>query len=708
MERSGSAGVVLPDLFLLALAALGVGCAYALWPPGLEQRALLSHGAGGIIALLAAVTILRAARRPNAWRPSFAAGLALLAIGVAQTAGLAFTMLEPPSGPYGGDALVAFPYLVVAALLLILYRAEVNEHFAPEERSEALADIALLSVAGSVFVFLVLRPGPPSSAHDLVSSAAIAVATVVAIAAGGAVALRDPSPVHLGLFAILTGFGVSSVAFAMQWLRRDYVAGHPLVDLPVGLGALAMAALLSLEPLITGRRAEQIRRRVRRPVLTGAAVASACASLTFTAVMEVREDAGLLETSLFIGVLCLGIAARVMLNQLRSTRAGEQVARALADKERALSEADEGLVRLQQLHRSLALSEERLRLLVDAAVDGIVELDGAGTIRRANEALCSMLGLPRDRVEGMEWVALSQEIEGPGGSLASLPETGHAVLPRSDQDLHLEARASELPGPDPGLLLVVRDVTAARVADQTIRSLFKFLQDRDEDRTRLLKRTNAAIEAERNRVARDLHDGPVQGVSAVSLSLEAVLVLLRSGEVDKAISVLADIRAELSEETDNLRRLMSDLRPPILDERGLIPALREILAKFGRGAEVKTHFESKSLVDIPADVETLAYRIVQEALTNAGKHARASEVRLSVEALAGQLRVEITDDGVGFDPASARDFLRAGRVGLASMRERTELANGSLLVRSTPGGGTTIVATLPFERSASAAEPALS
>jgi len=176
--------------------------------------------------------------------------------------------------------------------------------------------------------------------------------------------------------------------------------------------------------------------------------------------------------------------------------------------------------------------------------------------------------------------------------------------------------------------------------------------------------------------------------------------------VEKAISVLSDIREEISEESDNLRRLMSDLRPPVLDERGLIPALREILAKFGRAAEIKTRFESKSLVDIPPDVETLAYRIVQEALTNAGKHAGAAEIRVSVEAVAGQLRLEIIDDGVGFDPASARDFLRAGRVGLASMRERTELANGSLLVRSTPGGGTTIVATLPFERTASAAEAA--
>ncbi|MCJ7832173.1 MAG: ATP-binding protein, partial [Actinobacteria bacterium] len=102
-------------------------------------------------------------------------------------------------------------------------------------------------------------------------------------------------------------------------------------------------------------------------------------------------------------------------------------------------------------------------------------------------------------------------------------------------------------------------------------------------------------------------------------------------------------------------------------------------------------------VSVPTDLETLAYRMVQEALTNAKKHAGAEEIILSVDAVAGQLRVEVSDDGVGFDPGMARDFLRAGKVGLASMRERIELANGTFMVRSDPKQGTTIVATLPLD-----------
>src|SRR5204862_7898427 len=99
-----------------------------------------------------------------------------------------------------------------------------------------------------------------------------------------------------------------------------------------------------------------------------------------------------------------------------------------------------------------------------------------------------------------------------------------------------------LPGPDSGRLIVIRDVSADKGAEMTIRSLFKCLQDRDEDRSRLLRRTNAAIEEERNRIARDLHDGPVQGISAASLSLEAVLLMLRTGDVEGGVEMLTKIR----------------------------------------------------------------------------------------------------------------------------------------------------------------------
>jgi signal transduction histidine kinase len=307
-----------------------------------------------------------------------------------------------------------------------------------------------------------------------------------------------------------------------------------------------------------------------------------------------------------------------------------------------------------------------------------------------------MIELPQSLVEGQPWTALAASIEA-DESFALLPTTSQGTLRREGNAVYLESRISEIPGDPPRRLLLVRDVSAARIADQTIRQLFKFLQDRDEDRTRIMRRTNAAIESERNRIARDLHDGPVQGVSAASLSMEAVLLMLKAGELEEGTEVLAKVRRELSEEADALRRLMSGLRPPLLEERGLIPALRETLDRYGRENHVRTEFSGQASMEIPQDLETLAYRVVQEALSNSTKHAKARAVTVSVEGVGGQLRVEIADDGVGFDSAKAREYLQMGRVGLASMRERVELANGTFMVHSTPGKGTTVLATLPLD-----------
>jgi PAS domain S-box-containing protein len=344
----------------------------------------------------------------------------------------------------------------------------------------------------------------------------------------------------------------------------------------------------------------------------------------------------------------------------------------------------------------LAGSEQRLRGLLDAAVDGVVELGAGGAIVRANDAFRSMVGLDTQEIVGSTWQDVADHA-GSSDAFAALRGAGHASLIVAGRTVHLEARASVVPTEPPGTLLLVRDVTTNKVAEQTIRTLFQFLQDRDEDRTSYLRRTNLAIEAERNKIARDLHDGPIQGVAAASLSLEAVRLMVVSGQLERAGDMLGAIQGELREETENLRRLMSDLRPPLLDERGLVPALRELCTRFEESTGIVVDVRSSNDAIVPSEVETIAYRVVQEALSNARKHSGATGVSVRVLSSRGSLEVEIKDDGCGFDAASAREFLRRGKVGLASMRERTELGSGTFTVRSRPGGGTTVTATLPFD-----------
>src|SRR5205085_2078500 len=119
--------------------------------------------------------------------------------------------------------------------------------------------------------------------------------------------------------------------------------------------------------------------------------------------------------------------------------------------------------------------------------------------------------------------------------------------------------------------------------------------------------------------------------------------------------------------------------------------------RWQRDTAVGIDLVADSHAEVPDDIETLGYRVVQEALSNVKKHASAHLVSVRIEAAAGMLRVEVRDDGVGFDPGDGREFLRTGRVGLASMRERAELAGGTLTIKSAPGAGTTIAAMLPYE-----------
>ena len=681
-------------LVLLGFAAIVLLVCHLVMPEDLQSRAIVAASSGAFVAAVAAFVVLRSARRPEAWSSTRRFGLALAALALTQVVFLVYAVVRPPTGAYGPSGLIDIAVVVIGGLLVPLFRTELGEHFRPEDRRDVLADIVLLAAALGTLVYLVMRPDQPVTPGITISVIVWTVVVMTGMIAWTALAMWLPSPVHVGLCLALASFGAAGLGFGFQWFRGGFIPGSPLVDLPVGLGALFLAGLLWAEPRLVPAEPAQPTTRWGRALLTAVAVGAACASLAFIALTGLHHAATQLETSIAIGLLGAAVAARIVLNQITSTKNAEEVELALAEKATALEEAGEALDRLRELHGSLSASEERLRLLYEAAADGIVELDDRRIIRRANEAFCSMLGLEHGQVLDTPWDSLASMVES-GESLVDLPDTGKATLPRRGQDLHLEARTSQVPGN--GELLVVRDVTSARVADQTIRSLLQFLQDRDEDRTRLLQRTNAAIEAERNRMARDLHDGPVQGVSAASLSLEAVLMMIRGGQVQKAADTLEKIREELAEEGDSLRRLMSDMRPPVLDERGLVPALREILARFGRETGVKTRFAARSLVDVPPDLETLAYRVVQEALTNAGKHAEATELSVNVEAVAGSLRVEITDNGRGFEANQAREYLRAGRVGLASMRERTELANGSFMVRSGPGQGTSIVATLPLD-----------
>jgi signal transduction histidine kinase len=170
------------------------------------------------------------------------------------------------------------------------------------------------------------------------------------------------------------------------------------------------------------------------------------------------------------------------------------------------------------------------------------------------------------------------------------------------------------------------------------------------------------------------------------------------GDLQGADEVLEGVEKGLGEETRVLRHLMSALRPPVLDNRGLADALEEHVQRFEQehavAVDVHLGFDGR----LAQELETILYRITQESLNNVAKHARASHVSVTVDRLDdGTARLRVHDDGVGFEAGDAARLLREGHFGLAGMRERASLVGGSLEVRSVPGQGATVEARLPAQ-----------
>jgi signal transduction histidine kinase len=219
-------------------------------------------------------------------------------------------------------------------------------------------------------------------------------------------------------------------------------------------------------------------------------------------------------------------------------------------------------------------------------------------------------------------------------------------------------------------------------------------------RTERLHSALAAAETERGRWARELHDQTLQSLGGLRVALSAAL---RRGDMAKKDAVIRQAIDDLESEIDNLRGIISDLRPSALDDLGLSAAVEALLdRRRENGLKITSELALPAVrIDgaLDRDLETTIYRVIQEALTNVAKHARADAARVSITMADGEVRIEVEDDGVGFDSGkSATGF------GLAGIRERVSLAGGTVDVAST-GDGTLVRARLPTASGDGSATP---
>lgn len=225
-------------------------------------------------------------------------------------------------------------------------------------------------------------------------------------------------------------------------------------------------------------------------------------------------------------------------------------------------------------------------------------------------------------------------------------------------------------------------------------------QASEQRRAALLSEVVTASEDQRANLAGDLHDGPIQSLTALAFELDFSDDLLKSGEIEVGRRALRAMKQQLFGEINRLRQTMAELLPPVLSERGIERALRDYTRQQAAANEgIRFTFNSTIKVRPPEVAERMLYRVAQEALANAIRHARSTQIDISVTGGEDRILIAISDDGHGFDVNHISDLISRDRFGIASMQHIMEMIGGTLKITSSATAGTTVILSAPIEPS---------
>lgn len=326
--------------------------------------------------------------------------------------------------------------------------------------------------------------------------------------------------------------------------------------------------------------------------------------------------------------------------------------------------------------------------LIESSPIAILVIDNTGAILEANPAASLLFGRSQITPGGM-YLA---DLVGPANAQKLLSISGDGeqpgpfVLKLGDgTERHLEPTLTRVDSGqgNPVMQILLRDVTQERQRQAGLKAYTAYVMD--------------AHEKERQRIARELHDDTIQALMLLCRQLDS----LQSGHGSlpaAQIDQLREARRDIEEIVRGLRDFIKALRPPILDDLGMMASIRRLLADFTERTKIvgklKAVGEERRL---PSDAELAMFRIAQEALWNVEHHARATQVTVKMTFTKNKVILDVVDNGVGFSlPPGSGDFTASGHLGLISMQERAELLGGKLEIRSSSGKGTKVTISVPL------------
>jgi PAS domain S-box-containing protein len=348
----------------------------------------------------------------------------------------------------------------------------------------------------------------------------------------------------------------------------------------------------------------------------------------------------------------------------------------------------------QRARHDAETAEGRFRLLVDGVRDyAFYMLDRAGRVESWNAGAERLKGYTADEIVGQHVARFYLPEEARQGAAARTLERAAAEGRAVEEGWRVRKDGSRFWAE--GLTTAVRDPEGRFVGYSVVTHDVTERRRHAEVRARLLEQVTAAQEEEQRRLARELHDETGQSLTSLLVGLRT---LSEAPSLAAAREQVAELRRVTARTLDEVRRLARGLRPGVLDELGLVPAVDQLATDHTqmRSIAVEVSAVGFGLERLPPAVETALYRIIQEALTNAAKHSGAQTATVVLQRRREMVQAIVSDDGCGFDvEATLRTPAARAHLGLHGMRERAALLDGTVTIESTPGEGTTIYVRVP-------------
>ena len=354
------------------------------------------------------------------------------------------------------------------------------------------------------------------------------------------------------------------------------------------------------------------------------------------------------------------------------------------------------ITEIQQAHQGLEAAARYTRSLIEASLDPLVTINVNGQIMDTNGATERITGLRREQLIGSDFSSYFTDPEKAqkgyeavfrNGFVRNYPLEIKDVSGKTRDVLYNATVYRDRNGAIDGIFAAARDITKRKRAENKLRESqerLKFLS------SELIR----AQETERKRIASELHDSIASSLSAAILGLVRASRELPEGTQGHELITRAITMVQHT--VEETRRMMNLLRPPMLDDLGLLPAITWFLDQYSAiysGLAINKDIAVED-ADIPENMKIDMYRIIQEAFTNIAKHSNASAAELSLKKKDDVIELTIADNGQGFNPDAAGHAAKRGAsgLGLISMKERAELAGGTMLIQSSAGKGTTVCA----------------